>query len=56
LWPDLQYHPSTALGREKHDTKIETLRTRVMEITTISARKLYNKKITFIPKAILAAK
>jgi len=25
LWPDLQYHPSTPVGTERHDTKIETL-------------------------------
>jgi hypothetical protein len=25
LWSDLQYDPSTAFGREGHDTKIETL-------------------------------
>jgi hypothetical protein len=25
LWPDLQYHPSTPFGTERHDTKIETL-------------------------------
>ena len=25
LWPDLQYHPSTPVRTERHDTKIETL-------------------------------
>lgn len=25
LWPDLQLHPSTPVGRERHDTNIETL-------------------------------
>lgn len=28
LWPDLQRHPNTPVGRQRHGTKIETLEIR----------------------------